>query len=336
MVLWNILSRNLSSQLIKAIQKPKIPNFLISSSIKPSEFTPNDCTFLTEKILNGTILSTLTVKQYKTILLLGKLKRAIPRHMLCKKLTTIPPIGLPPKHLTCTKKRHAGRNNTGRIVVRHKGGGTRHRYRIIDFNRKAPFEPLLLGTKLDSSSFSPAQKVVRIEPDPNRTAHIALLQREGDKSLSYIIAPNGLKPDDIIKNDGTPGLGEYLPLYLMPNGSIIHNVELKQGKGPQLARSAGTRAIFEGLDVSGSKAVIVMPSKKKVFVDKFCKAVMGQVSNVSWESTPLRKAGVNRLRGIRPTVRGMAMNPVDHPHGGGKGGRNKGHHSRSPWGKIAK
>ena len=180
------------------------------------------------------------------------------------------------------------------------------------------------------------QRVIRIEKDPNRTAHIALLQRVIDGSLSYIIAPNGLKAGDVIRNDGAPGLGEYLPLSSIPIGSSVHNVELKPGKGPQLARSAGTRAIFEGLDLTGKKAIVVMPSKRKVIVDRNCKAAMGQVSNISWESTPIGKAGTNRRRGIRPTVRGMAMNPVDHPHGGGKGGRNKGHHSRSPWGKIAK
>ncbi|KGG51170.1 50S ribosomal protein L2 [Mitosporidium daphniae] len=337
--LAKILCKLLSTaQTIKPALKPIIPPFLLKLSARFPEFSEPDRSLLVEKINDGSILSTLQPKQYKTILLLMKLNKKIPPHMRCKDLTLIPPAGLPPKHLTATKKRHSGRNYTGQIVVRHKGGGERHRYRLIDFKRTEAFSPLLLGVKSQppSNTGPPIQRVVRIEKDPNRTSHIALLQREADNSLSYIVAPDGLKVGDTIKNDGTPGLGEYLPLSFIPVGSSVHNVELKPGKGPQLARSAGTRAIFEGMDLSGEKAIIIMPSKRKVLVDRNCKAAIGQVSNISWGSTPLGKAGVNRRRGIRPTVRGMAMNPVDHPHGGGKGGRNKGHHSRSPWGKIAK
>ncbi len=212
-----------------------------------------------------------------------------------------------------------GRNNKGRISTRHRGGGHKRRYRVIDFKRGK------LGV--------PA-RVERLEYDPNRTAHIALLlYRDGERR--YIVAPKGLQVgQEVISDKETPvKVGNCMPLRNIPVGTQIHCIELKPGKGAQLARSAG--ATVQLLAKEGIYATLRLRSgeMRKVHID--CKAVIGEVSNSEHNLISLGKAGASRWRGRRPTVRGVAMNPVDHPHGGGEG-RNKGKHPTSPWGQPTK
>ncbi len=212
-----------------------------------------------------------------------------------------------------------GRNNAGRISTRHRGGGHKRRYRIIDFKRDKMGVP---------------GKVERLEYDPNRSAHIALiLYRDGERR--YIVAPKGLQVgQEIIADTETPvKVGNCMPLRNMPVGTLVHCVELKPGKGAQLARSAGTSAQL--LAKEGVYATLRLRSgeMRKVHID--CKAVIGEVGNSEHNLESLGKAGASRWRGRRPTVRGVAMNPVDHPHGGGEG-RNKGKHPTSPWGQPTK
>ncbi len=212
-----------------------------------------------------------------------------------------------------------GRNNAGRISTRHRGGGHKRRYRIIDFKRDKMGVP---------------GKVERLEYDPNRSAHIALvLYRDGERR--YIIAPKGLQVgQEIISDTETPvKIGNCMPLRNMPVGTMVHCVEMRPGKGAQLARSAGTSAQL--LAKEGVYATLRLRSgeMRKVHID--CKAVVGEVGNAEHSLESLGKAGASRWRGRRPTVRGVAMNPVDHPHGGGEG-RNKGKHPTSPWGQPTK
>jgi large subunit ribosomal protein L2 len=212
-----------------------------------------------------------------------------------------------------------GRNNSGRISVRHQGGGHKRRYRIIDFKRDKIGIP---------------GKVERLEYDPNRTAHIALiLYRDGERR--YIVAPKGLQVgDEILSDKETPvKVGNCMPLRNIPVGTQLHCVEMSPGKGAQLARSAGTSVQL--LAKEGVHATLRLRSgeMRKVHID--CKAVIGEVSNSEHNLISLGKAGASRWRGRRPTVRGTAMNPVDHPHGGGEG-RNKGKHPTSPWGQPTK
>ncbi len=212
-----------------------------------------------------------------------------------------------------------GRNNSGRISVRHQGGGHKRRYRIIDFKRDKIGIP---------------GKVERLEYDPNRTAHIALiLYRDGERR--YIVAPKGLQiGDEILSDKETPvKVGNCMPLRNIPVGTQLHCVEMSPGKGAQLARSAGTSVQL--LAKEGVHATLRLRSgeMRKVHID--CKAVIGEVSNSEHNLISLGKAGASRWRGRRPTVRGTAMNPVDHPHGGGEG-RNKGKHPTSPWGQPTK
>ncbi len=212
-----------------------------------------------------------------------------------------------------------GRNNVGRISTRHRGGGHKRRYRIIDFKRDKMGIP---------------GKVERLEYDPNRSAHIALiLYRDGERR--YIVAPKGLQVgQEIIADTETPvKVGNCMPLRNMPVGTLVHCVELRPDKGAQLARSAGTSAQL--LAKEGVYATLRLRSgeMRKVHID--CKAVIGEVGNSEHNLESLGKAGASRWRGRRPTVRGVAMNPVDHPHGGGEG-RNKGKHPTSPWGQPTK
>ncbi len=212
-----------------------------------------------------------------------------------------------------------GRNNAGRISTRHRGGGHKRRYRVIDFKRDKTGIP---------------GKVERIEYDPNRSAHIALiLYRDGERR--YIIAPKGLQVgQEIISDREVPvKVGNCMPLRNMPVGTQVHCVELKPGKGAQLARSAG--ASVQLLAKEGVYATLRLRSgeMRKVHID--CKATIGEVGNAEHNLISLGKAGAIRWRGRRPTVRGVAMNPVDHPHGGGEG-RNKGKHPTSPWGQPTK
>ncbi len=228
--------------------------------------------------------------------------------------------GRPLKALTEGISKHAGRNNTGRITMRRKGGGAKRLYRKVDFKRN----------KMDMLAV-----VERIEYDPNRTAFIALVKYD-DGELSYIIAPQRLAIGDKIisanKADIKPG--NTMPFTGMPIGSIVHNIELKPGKGGQIARSAGTYAQFIGRD--GAYAQIRLSSGELRIVRQECRATIGAVSNPDHGNQNMGKAGRNRHKGIRPSVRGVVMNPVDHPHGGGEGRTSGGRHPVTPWGKPTK
>ena len=225
----------------------------------------------------------------------------------------------PEKSLIVTKKKHAGRNSYGRITVRHRGGGNKIKYRIIDFKR-------LNGN---------ANTVIGIEYDPNRTAYIALLQdTEGTKS--YIIAPEGLKTGDVIYSgtDADIKPGNTLPIANIPVGTFIHNIELYPGKGGQLVRSAGVFAQLMAKE--GNDAQIRMPSGEVRIIRTNCFATIGQVGNIDHENVQIGKAGRKRHMGWRPTVRGSVMNPCDHPHGGGEGKSPIGRPGPvTPWGKPA-
>ena len=225
----------------------------------------------------------------------------------------------PEKSLTVIKKKFAGRNSYGRITVRHKGGGNKVKYRIIDFKRQ---------------SLAPAT-VIGIEYDPNRSAYIALLQNtEGDKS--YIIAPVGLKDGDVVYTgpDADIKPGNTLPIENIPVGTFIHNIELYPGKGAQLVRSAGVAAQL--ISKENGIAQVRLPSGEVRIVRLDCKATIGQVGNIEHDTVKLGKAGKTRHLGIRPTVRGSVMNPCDHPHGGGEGKSPIGRPSPvTPWGKPA-
>jgi large subunit ribosomal protein L2 len=224
----------------------------------------------------------------------------------------------PEKSLLESLKKSGGRNSYGRITVRHKGGGAKQKYRIIDFKRDKD------GVKA---------KVATIEYDPNRTANIALLNYvDGEKR--YIIAPVGLKVGDIVESGASADIkpGNSLPLVNIPVGTTIHNVELKPGKGAQMVRAAGNAAQLMAKE--GDYAQVRLPSGEVRMVSILCKASIGQVSNIENENVSLGKAGRKRWMGIRPTVRGVVMNPVDHPHGGGEGKSPIGRPSPvTPWGK---
>jgi large subunit ribosomal protein L2 len=228
--------------------------------------------------------------------------------------------GRPYAPLLAPKSKNAGRNNLGRITVRHRGGGHKQHYRIIDFKR--------LKDGIDA-------KVERLEYDPNRSAHIALILY-ADGARSYIIAPKNLKAGMVIRSgeDAPIKTGNTLPLRNMPVGSVVHCVELKPGKGAQLARSAGTSVQLVARE--GMHAILRLRSgeMRKVLVD--CRATLGEVCNSEHNLRSLGKAGASRWRGIRPTVRGVVMNPVDHPHGGGEGKTSGGRHPVSPWGTPTK
>ena len=226
----------------------------------------------------------------------------------------------PVKRLTRSKKRISGRNNKGRLTIRHRGGGHKKLYRIIDFRRDKKEIPA---------------KVVSLEYDPNRTARIALLAyADGEKR--YILAPNGLAVgSSVIAGENADILvGNSLPLKNIPLGTMIHNIELKLGKGGQMARSAGAAAQL--LAKESGYAQIKLPSGETRMVHLDCYATIGQVGNLNSENISLGKAGRKRWLGIRPTVRGVAMNPIDHPHGGGEGRTSGGRHPVSPWGVPTK
>ncbi len=228
--------------------------------------------------------------------------------------------GKPYEPLLESQKKHSGRNNNGRITVRHRGGGSKQRYRIIDFKRNKD------GIQA---------KVERIEYDPNRTAHIALLLYV-DGERRYIIAPNGVKEGSLVMSGLESGIqvGNCLPLRNIPLGTTVHCIELKPGKGAQIARSAG--AGVQLVAKEGQHATLRLRSgeMRKVLAD--CRATIGEVSNGEHSLRSLGKAGAKRWRGVRPTVRGVAMNPVDHPHGGGEGRTSGGRHPVSPWGTPTK
>ena len=228
--------------------------------------------------------------------------------------------GKPVKRLTEGLTKKAGRNNTGRITARRRGGGHKRSYRIVDFKRN----------KLDVPA-----TVERLEYDPNRTAFIALINYE-DGEQAYILAPQRLQEGDTViagqKVDVKPG--NAMPLGSMPVGTIIHNVEMKPGKGGQIARSAGTYVQYVGRD--GDYSILRLSSGEQRIVHMRCMATVGAVSNPDNKNVKLGKAGRKRWAGKRPSVRGVAMNPVDHPHGGGEGRTSGGRHPVSPWGKPTK
>lgn len=214
----------------------------------------------------------------------------------------------------------AGRNNQGRITVRHQGGGVRRKYRVIDFKRNKDGVPA---------------KVASIEYDPNRSAYIALLHyADGEKR--YILAPLGLTVGQTVQSGPNSEIkvGNAMPMTDMPIGTVIHNIEMQPGRGGQMARSAGNSARLVARE--GSHATLELPSGEMRMVSSKCRATIGQVGNVDHELIKIGKAGINRHKGIRPTVRGSVMNPVDHPHGGGESKAPIGRPSPStPWGKPA-
>ncbi len=227
--------------------------------------------------------------------------------------------GKPVKHLTEGKSQKGGRNNAGRITARRRGGGHKQRYRVVDFKR----------TREGRAT------VERLEYDPNRTAFIALV-RYADGELSYILAPQRLGVGDSVESG--PGAdikpGNALPLRNIPVGTIVHNVEMKIGKGGQIARAAGAYVQLVGRD--SGYAQLRLASGEMRMVRQECMATVGAVSNPNNQNTNLGKAGRNRWKGKRPSVRGVAMNPVDHPHGGGEGRSSGGRHPVTPWGKPTK
>ena len=228
--------------------------------------------------------------------------------------------GKPHAALLAPKSSTGGRNNAGRITTRHRGGGHKQRYRVIDFKRDKNGVPA---------------KVERIEYDPNRSAHIALLLF-ADGERRYILAPKGVKEGDEIRSGSDAPIkpGNAMPMRNIPVGSLIHNIEMKLGKGGQIARSAGSSAQLVAR--TGDHATLRLRSgeMRKVLAD--CVATIGEVGNTEHGLRSLGKAGASRWRGKRPTVRGVAMNPVDHPHGGGEGRTSGGRHPVSPWGTPAK
>lgn len=228
--------------------------------------------------------------------------------------------GAPHAPLIEKKSKNGGRNNNGRITVRHVGGGHKQRYRLIDFRRNKD---------------AITAKVERLEYDPNRTAYIALVCY-ADGERRYIIAPKGLKAGDVIESGDAAAIkiGNTLPLRNIPLGSVVHGLELKPGKGAQIARSAGTSVQLVARD--GTYATVRLRSGEMRKVLSECRATMGEVSNSEHNLRSLGKAGATRWRGVRPTVRGVAMNPVDHPHGGGEGRTSGGRHPVSPWGTPTK
>ena len=226
----------------------------------------------------------------------------------------------PEPSLTESLKKHAGRNSYGRITVRHRGGGNKRKYRIIDFKRD----------KMDMEA-----TVIRLEYDPNRSANIALVEyADGEKR--YILAPVGLNPGDKVVSSASADIkvGNCLPIEKIPVGTVIHNIELHPGNGAQLVRSAGTAAQLMAKE--GRDAQIRMPSGEVRIVRINCKATIGQVGNIEHENINIGKAGRKRHMGWRPTVRGSVMNPCDHPHGGGEGRAPVGRPGPvTPWGKPA-
>jgi large subunit ribosomal protein L2 len=225
----------------------------------------------------------------------------------------------PEKRLIRPKKRASGRNSTGRITVRHRGGGAKRMLRDVDFRRE---------------KFGIPAKVAAIEYDPNRSARLALLYyRDGEKR--YILAPHGVKVGDVLMSGPQADIlpGNALPIRNIPVGTLVHNVELHMGRGGQMCRSAGAQAQLLAKD--GDLATLKLPSGEVRYVSLDCMATVGQVGNLEHENISVGKAGRKRWMGIRPTVRGTVMNPVDHPMGGGEG-KGKGNHPMTPWGKPTK
>jgi large subunit ribosomal protein L2 len=225
----------------------------------------------------------------------------------------------PERSLLQKKVSTAGRNNQGRMTSRHRGGGVKRRYRVIDFKRE---------------KFGVPARVFSIEYDPNRSARIALLHYL-DGAKRYILAPQGLKVGDMVMSgpEAEIRVGNAMPLRNVPTGSVIHNIELRAGHGGQIVRSAGVAAQLMAKE--GDYAVVRLPSGEQRLIHLACMATLGQVGNLEHENIKIGKAGRSRYLGRRPHVRGSAMNPVDHPHGGGEGRAPRGGQPQTPWGKPA-
>ena len=225
----------------------------------------------------------------------------------------------PERSLLQKKVSTAGRNNQGRMTSRHRGGGVKRRYRVIDFKRE---------------KFGVPAKVFSIEYDPNRSARIALLHYL-DGAKRYILAPQGLKVGDMVMSgpEAEIRVGNAMPLRNVPTGSVIHNIELRAGRGGQIVRSAGVAAQLMAKE--GDYAVVRLPSGEQRLIHLNCMATLGQVGNLEHENIKIGKAGRSRYLGRRPHVRGSVMNPVDHPHGGGEGRAPRGGQPQTPWGKPA-
>ncbi|MHB8473910.1 MAG: 50S ribosomal protein L2 [Gammaproteobacteria bacterium] len=242
------------------------------------------------------------------------------RRFVVKVVTADLHKGAPHKALLEVQKKNGGRNNQGRITMRHQGGGHRQHYRLVDFKRNKDGVP---------------GRVERIEYDPNRSAHIALvLYADGERR--YIVAPRGVVAgSEIVSGAAAPiKAGNALPLRNIPVGTQIHCIEMQPGKGAQLARSAGATVQLVARDGSYATLRLRSGEMRKIHID--CKATIGEVGNAEHNLRSLGKAGAKRWRGVRPTVRGVAMNPVDHPHGGGEGRTSGGRHPVSPWGTPTK
>ncbi len=228
--------------------------------------------------------------------------------------------GKPHAALLEKKSKTGGRNNNGRITVRHHGGGHKQHYRMVDFKRAKTGVPAT---------------VERLEYDPNRSAHIALL-KYADGERAYIVAPKNLVAGDVVESGDHVAIkaGNCLPLRNIPVGTVVHNVEMRPGKGGQIARSAGVSVSIAGRD--GAYVLLKLRSGEMRKILAECKATIGEVGNAEHSLRKLGKAGAKRWRGVRPTVRGVAMNPVDHPHGGGEGRTSGGRNPCTPWGVPTK
>jgi large subunit ribosomal protein L2 len=225
--------------------------------------------------------------------------------------------GEPNKKLTKGKSKSGGRNAHGRVTSRHRGGGAKRRYRQIDFKRLKDGVPA---------------KVATIEYDPNRTTYIALLSY-ADGAKSYILAPQGLEPGDVVESGERADIrpGNALPLRSIPTGTIVHNVEMTPGQGGRMGRAAGSAIQVAAKE--GSMVTLRLPSSEMRMVRGDCRATVGTLSNAEHQNVTIGKAGRKRHKGVRPQTRGVAMNPVDHPHGGGEAHKTPGGHPRTPWGK---
>jgi len=223
----------------------------------------------------------------------------------------------PSKKLTKGKSKSGGRNSHGRVTSRHRGGGAKRRYRSIDFKRRKDGVPA---------------KVATIEYDPNRTTYIALLHY-ADGHKSYILAPQGLRPGDTVESGPKADIrpGNSLPLASIPTGTVVHNVEMVTGQGGRLGRAAGSA--IQVVAKEGPMVTLRLPSSEMRLVRGECRATVGTLSNAEHQNTTIGKAGRKRHKGVRPQTRGVAMNPVDHPHGGGEAHKTPGGHPRTPWGK---
>lgn len=289
-----------------------------------STLRPDELVIATALVREGKLRSTLPMHEYVRAVKCVLTGREIPQDCRPIDETSVPPEGQPVPHLTHVYKGTGGRSSlTGRITVRHRGGGDKRLLYVVDTLRPATGIP---------------QRVLRLETQVRRSGGLALVQATiGPARLSYILAAHELRVGDVIPNDGRSVVpGNVLRLGDLPLGTSIFSIELYPGWGGALVRAAGTRAKFLGVDSTGERGIVRLPSGRQKLLSLDCRACVGQVANVEHRRRVLGSAGAKRRLGWRPTVRGIAMNPVDHPHGGGKGGVSKGNISQSPTGKHCK